>query len=312
MRNTLLILTIAAATAQAQVDPNRVIVTVNGAPIVGRDYYRRMETQPGLGTPTTDMKFVQVYPGYLTLRFLIEEELIVQLAKSQGVAPTDAQVDAELAAKKLRNPEQFNSLAQFGMAEQEMKRRILVDMSEFNVLTKGVTITDFEVEKYYKDNPTKFRLPKRYQLRMIRVGSEDAKKDVDAALAGGEKFEDVAARLSNDMTKLDGGRLGIFAEEDMLPATRTVISATAKGKVSAWIEQNSQFAKFLVEDILQETIIPLDEGLKAAIREQLMTERGQARNNLPQMMQDFRKKAVLEFGDYPFKEEIKRHFEIGG
>jgi parvulin-like peptidyl-prolyl isomerase len=147
---------------------------------------------------------------------------------------------------------------------------------------------------------------------MIRVGTEDAKKDVDAALGRGEKFEDVAARLSNDMTKLDGGRLGVFAEEDMVPATRTVISATAKGKVSAWIEQNKQFAKFLVEDILQETIVPLDAGLKAAIREQLMTERGQARNNVPQMIQEFRKKAVLEFGDYPFKEEIKRHFEIGG
>jgi hypothetical protein len=29
-------------------------------------------------------------------------------------------------------------------------------------------------------------------------------------------------------------------------------------------------------------------------------------------MQEFRKKVVLEFGEYPFKEEIKRYFEIGG
>jgi hypothetical protein len=106
LRNALILTALAAtSTAYAQVDPDRVIVKVNGVPIVGRDYYRRMETQGGLGTPTTDMKFVQIYPGYLSLRFLIEEELIVQLAKSQGVAPTDAQVTAELAARKLRNPE---------------------------------------------------------------------------------------------------------------------------------------------------------------------------------------------------------------
>lgn len=312
LRITTLIFALATATAYAQVDPNRVVVKVNGVGITGKDYYRRMETQAGLGTPTNDGRFVQIYPGYLTLRFLIEEELVIQLAKSQGVAPTDEQVAAELKKRMDRNPEQFKSLVQFGLSEDDMKRRVMIDMCDFNVLTKGITITDFEVEKYYADNPTKFRVPKRYQLRMIRVASEDAKKTVDAALARGEKFEDVATAHSNDISKLDGGKIGTFAEADMVPATRTVIAATTKGKVSAWIEQNGQFARFLVEDVLQEEVIMLDPELKRVIREQLMQERGQARNNVPQMMQDFRKKAVLEFGDYPFKDEIKRYFELGG
>lgn len=312
LRNALLLAALAAATAQAQVDPNRVVVKVNGSAIVGKDYYRRMEFQPGLGTPTADQKLVQVYPGYLTLRFLIEEELTVQLAASQGVAPTAEEIAAELKLRMDESPESYKALLQLGMNEADLLRRVQVDMSEFRVLTKGITVTDFEVEKFYTDNARRFRIPKRYQLRMVRVNTDEAKRQVDEALNRGEKFEDVAARLSNDVSKLDGGRIGAFAEEEMVPATRTIVVTTGKGKVTTWIEQSGQFAKFLVEDILAEKIIPLDAGLKKAIREQLMSERGQVRNNIIMMMQEFRKKAVLEFGDYPFKEEIKRYFELGG
>ena len=57
--------------ATAQVDPDRVVVKVNGADITGREYYKRMEVQPGLGQYRSGT-FVQMLPGYLTLRWLIE------------------------------------------------------------------------------------------------------------------------------------------------------------------------------------------------------------------------------------------------
>ena len=312
-RTALLIAAIAtAAAASAQVDPDRVVVKVNGAPILGKDYYKRMEVQPGLGSRTNDGGFVQIYPGYLALRWLIEEELIVQLAKSQGVGPTDAEVDTEYKFRLEQNPDQFKGMVQVGLNEQDIKRRILIDMSEFRVLTKGITITDFEVEKYYADNTSKFTLPKRYVLRMVRVAKEEDKKPVDDALARGDKFADVATQFSTDLSKLDGGRIGVFPEEDMVPATRTIISATRKGQTTRWLEQGGAFAKFFVEDILEQQIITLDAPLKKAIREELMAERGQSKNNLPLMVQEFRKKAVLEFGNHPFAAELKRHFELGG
>jgi foldase protein PrsA len=313
MRTAIAIVFLAtAAITHAQVDPARVVAKVNGTPIHGREYYKRMETQPGLGTASGG-KFTSVYPGYLTMRWLIEEELLIQLAKEQGVAPTPAQVDAEYQSRLKENPEQFKAFVQFGFTEEDMERSVLVDMSEFNILTQGVTVTDFEVEKFYNDfKTTRFTLPKRYTLRIIRISGEAGKKPVDDALGRGEKFADVASKHSIDLSRLDGGRIGEFPEADMSPSTRTVIAATRKGATTAWIEQNGEFAKFYVEDIKESEIVPLDAKLKKQIRDNLMRDRGSVRNNMMQMMADFRKKAVLEFNNFPFADDLKRHFSVGG
>ncbi len=312
MRTALALAIIAtAATTYAQVDPDRVVAKVNGTPVTGREYYKRMEVQPGMSA-TLNGRLVQMYPGYLTMRWIIEEELIMQLAKSQNVAPSQKQIDDEFNGRMAENPEQFKALVQFGFTEGDIKRNINVELSEFNVLTRGITITDFEVDKYYKDNAQKFTLPKRYTLRIIRVANEAGKKPVEDALARGEKFADVAAKLSVDLSRLDGGRIGTFPEEDMAPSTRTIVAATRKGSVTAWIEQNGNFAKFLVEDVKEAELLPLDAKLKKGIRESMMRDRGQARNNFPLLMAEFRKKAVLEFTGFPFAEDLKRHFQSGG
>ncbi|HXH59950.1 MAG TPA: peptidyl-prolyl cis-trans isomerase [Fimbriimonadaceae bacterium] len=302
-----------AVAAHAQVDPDRVVVKVNGHPILGREYYSRMEIQPGLGSVDTDGRFVQVYPGYLALRWLIEEELIIQLAKEQGVAPTQKDVDDEYATRLKLHPEQYKAMIQLGFTEADLKRKVLVDLSDFNIVTKGVTVTDFEVEKQYKDNLARlYTLPKRYQLRMVLVQSEDDKKPVDDAIAAGDKFEDVASKFSIDLTKLNGGKIGTISEGDLIPASRTAIASTKKGQVTPWVEQNGKFARFQVEDILEPKILPLDDALKREIRDDLMKDRGAAKNNILQLMEDFRKKAVLEFGNFPFADDIKQFFGRGG
>lgn len=311
MKPALLATALIATVAQAQIDPGRVIATVNGTPIHGREYYSRMEIQPGLGTPTNTGKFLQIYPGYLTLRLLIEEHLIVQLAESLAVKPSQAAFDKEFKERMDTRPEQFKTWLDMGFTEEDMKHEVLVDMCQFAIQTKGITITDFEVEKFYKENTTKFTLPKRYQLRMIRVGAEADKKAVDDALAAGTKFAEVAASLSTDVTKLSGGQMGLVADGEVTPAVRTALGATKKGMVTGWVATGKEFAKFLVEDIKGIEVLPLNDKLKRDIRESLMRERGQAKNNVPLMMQEFRRKAKIEFGNYPFAEDLKRYFEIG-
>lgn len=310
----LMILSALAVTVavQAQVDPDRVVVTVNGTEIKGREYYSRMEIQPGLGAAANTGKFIQVYPGYLTLRLLIEEHLIIQLAQSQKVAPTTQQFDTEYKERLETNPEQFKSWLAMGFTEADMKHEVLVDMCQFLILTKGITITDFEAEKYYKEHMDKFTLPKRYQTRMIRVSDEEGKKAVDAALLGGAKFADVASSHSVDISKLNGGSMGLIADGEVTPTVRTALSATKKGQTTTWVTQGKEFAKFLVEDVKGIEVLQLDAKLKRGIRETLMRERGQAKNSVPMMMLDFRKKAVIEFGNYPFSADLKRFFEIGG
>lgn len=301
------------ALAQAQVDPGRVVAKVNGTEIHGREYYSRMEIQPGLGAVGPGGKFIQFYPGYITMRLLIEEHLIIQLAQSQGVAPSATQFEAEFKNRMDTRKEQFQAWLNLGFSEADMKHEVMVDMCQFAILTRGITITDFEVERYYKDNVDKFTLPKRYQLRMIRVkDEEEARKVVDAALAGGTKFQDAAAQHSVDVTKLNGGLLGIVAEGEVTPAVRTALSKIKKGQATGWVTDANESAKFFIEDIKGIEVLPLDDNVKRNVREMLMRERGQARNNVPLMMQEFRQKAKLEFENFPFSDDLKRFFELGG
>ena len=243
-----------ASGALAQVDQDRVIVRVNGHPIFGREYYMRTELLPNLGQVDSNRRFVQLYPGYLALRWLIEEELIVQLAMDRVVEPSADDVERELKLRMEMQPDQVRSMLSLGFSEDDLRRRVLVDLSEFNLLTQGITVTDFEVEKQYSDNLSQYTLQKRYDLSIIRVKGEEAKNAVDDALAAGEEFGKVAAEHSIDISKVNAGKIGLVPDGALEPSTRTVLADTRKGQVSAWIQQGEAYAKFLVADVLEVTI----------------------------------------------------------
>jgi len=272
----------------------------------------RTELLPNLGQVDSNRRFVQLYPGYLSLRWLIEEELIVQLAMDRVVEPSADDVERELKLRMKLQPEQVRSMLDLGFSENDLRRRVLVDLSEFNLLTQGITVTDFEVEKQYKDNLNQYTLQKRYDLSIIRVKGEEAKKLVDDALAAGEEFGKVAAEHSIDISKVRAGKIGIVPDGALDPSTRTVLADTRKGQVSAWIQEGDAYAKFLVVDIREVEILPLDDSLKLSIRRALMTDKGIIINNLPKLMADFRKTVILVFENYPFADDIMRHFRVGG
>ncbi|MCH8978095.1 MAG: peptidyl-prolyl cis-trans isomerase [Armatimonadetes bacterium] len=311
-KSLVLSLALLASGALAQVDANRVIVRVNGHPIFGREYYLRTEVLPNLGQVDSNRRFVQLYPGYLSLRWLIEEELIVQLAMDRVVEPSAQDVDEELKARMEREPEQVRSMLKLGFDENDLRRRVLVDLSEFNLLTQGITVTDFEVEKQYEDNLNMYTLQKRYDLSMIRVKGDEAKKAVDDALAAGDDFGKVASEHSIDISKVNAGKIGIVPDGALDPSTRTVLVDTRKGQVSAWVQEGDVFAKFLVQDVRDVEILPLDDDLKTSIRRALMSDRGRVVNNMPKMMADFRRTVILDFENYPFADDIKQYFKAGG
>ena len=57
-------------TAQNMVDPNRVVLVINGEEIKGAEYYRRMEYLPGVGSQM-GASFSDFPPGFLTIQQLI-------------------------------------------------------------------------------------------------------------------------------------------------------------------------------------------------------------------------------------------------
>lgn len=298
------------STGAAQVDPDRVLVRVNGEAITGEKYFRRMEVLPNVGR-MRDGRFVESSPGFLTLQQLITETLLLQVARNNNVYPTDAQVTEELQQRLTYTPNLLRGFELLGLDESYLRHEIRISLAEFNLQTIGVTVTDFEVEKYYEDNPNLFITPKRYQLRMIAVSSAAAKQTVDGELAAGASFAEVARKHSEEASKIAGGDMGVVEERSLVEEMRPAVAATPKGETSAWVESQGIHVKFLVEEIFPSEKLAFDADLKAEIRKSLMVAQGRQRNNLSNMVEEAKAKANIEYVDTPFEQQLRGVFRAG-
>ncbi len=310
MRTILLTTALVSIAAFAQTPMDKTLVVVNGRAIDAKEYYKRMEVLPNVGSLVND-KFVQATPGYLTLSKLMDETLMLQLANQDGVYPSDAEVEAAVKQRAAENPDLIPGFTRLGFTMDDIKYDTLVQLAQFKLQTMGINITDQEVEKFYNDHPTLYSLPKRYRLRVITVDSADKEKAVDAALKGGKAFGDVAREMSTDLTNLNDGLMGNVPESALAGDTLAAIKSTKKGGTTDWLGTDKMFAKILVEDVLEATKIPLDDKLKAQTRRTMMLDRGRVKNDLGKMMADFRAKAKIEYKGTVFDDQLKSSFGKG-
>lgn len=262
----------------------KVVATVNGDEIRASEYYRRMEFLPS-NLASGQQGLNNLPAGFLTIKQLITEKLIFQMAKAKGVMPTQPEIDAEFKTVTTDNPKVLTDWLADGRSEEDLKYSIKYDLTQFKIRTAGITITDLEVEKHYKDNPTEFTSPRTYRLRVIVVADPTEQKAVDSELAAGKAFAEVAKAHSLDVTKVNGGEFGVSPEEALAPAYKPAIIATPQGKTTDWLGVNSPNGtdtklKFLVEEIKPSTLQPLTPTLKRQLRKRLMLDKGGVKNNV--------------------------------
>lgn len=272
----LALLMLAAPAAFAQ---DAVVATVNGESIKASEYYHRLEWF----RPDPKSAFAGLPVGFQVLRQMISERIILQMAKTKSVAPTAPEIDARVAEMSVENPNLKTDLVESGTTMADLRNQVLNQEAQFKLVTAGVTITDQEVESFYRQNPVDFEVPRQYKLRVIAVNDDATQKAVEDALKGGKAFEAVARDLSMDLgTKEQGGEYGTVSEANLADATRIAIAGTAAGKTTDWVRSpNSQTrVKFFVESVIPTHTLPLDAGMRIRIRRRLMLQRGQNKNRV--------------------------------
>lgn len=289
--------------------PERLLVVVNGERITGANYYKRMETLPGVGAMVAG-QFRPAAPGFLALQRLMDETLMLQLARQKGVFPTDAQVDAELRARLADNPDFVRAFDMLGFSDADVRYDLRVQLAEFNLTTMGVNIADAQVNRYYQDQIKDFTLPKRYRLRIVAVTTPEAKAKVDADIAAGKAFADIARQHSQDVaTRANGGLMGDIPEASLGANIRPLVTGLRAGQTTPWLTgATGTEMRIFLESILEQRVLPLDDKLRAQIRRDLMIQRGSVRNNLPRLMEEARKSARIEWQGTPFDNQLKEIF----
>lgn len=205
-------LSVSAALAQG-----KVLATVNGEAITEADVEVAMDDvaseYPNL--PAEGIKG-------LTLDFLIEMRVVAQKAKSEKIDQTD-----------------------------EFKRRIAyvqqrVMMQQLLVREAKNAATDAVMKKFYDEQIGQIKPVEEVRARHILIEGEDDAKKALARVKGGEDFAKVAKEVSKDPgSGAEGGDLGFFTKDRMVPEFAEAAFAMKPGEVSGLVK--SQFGFHIIK-----------------------------------------------------------------
>jgi peptidyl-prolyl cis-trans isomerase C len=250
----------APVTAQAKADDNTVVATVNGAKILKKDVMGTMKT---LSVKDEDAE--KVFP--MVVDQMINENLInTETAKSN--IEQDPAFQQRLAAAK----------------DQLIKTFYLENYLKDKVNDKTVKAA---YEKIKKENKGK----EEVHARHILLKSEEEAKQVIKDLDSGAKFEDLARERSSDPGAKNGGDLGYFTKDEMVPEFSAAAFSTKPGTYTKE-PVKSQFGwhVILVEDKRQRSIPDLKE-VESSLRNKL------GQDAVQKLVQDLRAKAdIKRFG----------------
>lgn len=286
-----------AALSNAQVDPARVIATINGEQIKGSEYYHRMEFLPGV-SKRYGGQAIESAPGFLTVVELIGEKLVLQLAKEKGVFPNKQEVDDELKLRLEENPKYFENWAATGQTQADLENKTRFELAKFKLQTLGITVTDQEVQKFYKDNPGMFTTEKAVKVRVIAVDGDTSA--VDADLKAGKDFTAVAKQRSVDVTRGVGGELGFVPIGYLPQSVQPVINNTKIGSTTQWMDIAGKKVKYQLVDVAAPKLQPLDKKMMISTRRTLMLNRGREKNHVDEMINAMRAKSKIVIAQKEF------------
>lgn len=183
-----------------------------------------------------------------TLDRMIDETLLLQRAKREGVQVSDQEVDAAVQEQFNRIRSTFDSdqafrdavesagmnMFQFRQMWRRQIRANLLRQRFRQQLLSGselppATVTDEEIRRYFEQNQGSNQRPATLSFERITVAPEPSEAARDSAVAeaqraleelrDGTAFEVVARRYSDDPgTRERGGELGWVRRADMVPA----------------------------------------------------------------------------------------------
>lgn len=179
---------------------------------------------------------------------LIEEELLAQAVKAEGIVVTPEEIEAKYLEYKgrFKGEEQFaNYLKHGNITEETIKERLVKSYSIEKLLEKmgKINITEEEVRNAYTSGIKMFTDPEEVHAAHILVRlnenatpamEEDANKKIGQALSrikAGEDFGEIAKSMSEDATTAPkGGDLGYVKSGVMVPAFEKVAFELEKGQ----------------------------------------------------------------------------------
>src|SRR3981189_1092211 len=197
-------------------DANPVLAKVNGSEIRQSDLaLAEEELGPSLAQMDPATKKENV------LSFLIDMKIVAKAAED----------------KKVENNEDFKKRLAF------TRNRLLMD--SFLATEGKAATTDEAMKKVYEEASKQITGEQEVHARHILVETEDEAKAIAAELKKGADFAELAKKKSKDPGASDGGDLGFFTKDQMVPEFSAVAFTLEPGKISDPVK--SQFGWHIIK-----------------------------------------------------------------
>lgn len=118
-----------------------------------------------------------------------------------------------------------------------------------------------EAEAYYRAHRSDFEHAEQVRLRQILVPERSLADEALTALAAGEEFAEVAARLSQGPKAHLGGDQGLLARADLPERFADLIFELPPGELSPIVENDYGFQIFQVVELQPAERVPLEQAL---------------------------------------------------
>jgi len=210
---------VAPASAPRAADADPVVARVNGVDIRQSDLaLAEEEVGPNMPQMSPDQK-----RDYL-ITYLADVIILAQAAEKQKVADRD---DVKHRIEFARN-------------------KVLMETLLQEAGTKGVT--DEAMHKVYDDAVKQMPSEQEVHARHILVATEDEAKAIEDQLKKGADFAALAKEKSKDPGAADGGDLGYFTKDQMVPEFADVAFKLDKGQISDPVHTQFGWHVIKVED----------------------------------------------------------------
>ncbi|MBL8060711.1 MAG: SurA N-terminal domain-containing protein [Chthonomonas sp.] len=272
--------------------PAESVAIVNGEAITMDDFVQHLKVKPEVLVVDNNGNVggarVAETLAFQAMQDLINQRMILQLAKDMKVEPTAKDIENEVTFQKKRDSQYVTRLLDRGLSLQAIKASIKVDLARENLLTHSIKVTDQEVSDWIKNNPEAFVVPMTVDSLWIFVKDDRGRRDVDRALQAGGNFETVASRYSEaPQAKTNGGQFPQRVPE-LVPAKeiQDILKTVPAGKESAWVQLQDGWAKFFIQSRTPSSKKEVTDTDRVLIKRRMAAERGRIANDLEKRLRD--------------------------
>lgn len=309
---------LALALAGCKGGGNGPLAKVNGDSISMEDFNNYLESKSTVRVvvsgQTAELPVADTL-AFQAMQDLVAQKLLLQLAKKESVAPSSAEVEEEIKFKTKLQPSYIQTLKTRGLSTKQIRALVEIQLSQERLVSKGVTVTDSEVQETIKKNPNLFVEPAKASLELLYVDTMAERETADRQLRSGQDFTSVrsqydkapaALRTQFDATRFSGEGLNLATLNEPF---KVAVSKTDTGKLTDWIKAGGGWARIKVHKKIAKKDLEKTPERMTFLKRQLALQKGAKTKNVSSEIGKMLKEAKIEITESSLKEPWKRFEE---